>query len=102
MKWTCSEEISIMNTILGGCSPVEKIYRDTEISTVYPWHKAMLDVYKYSKLRNFPDSTAEMGLENRKVELKMGELVHEALIDKLEVEEAVKRLKEYVEELNIG
>ncbi len=102
MKWTCSEEISIMNTILGGCSPVEKIYRDTEISTVYPWHKEMLDVYKYSKLRNFPDSTAEMGLENRKVELKMGELVHEALIDKLEVAEAVKRLKEYVEELNIG
>lgn len=102
MKWTCSEEISIMNTILGGCSPVEKIYHDPEISTVYPWHKVMLDVYKYSKLRTYPESTAEIGLENRKVELKMGELVHAALINEIGVKEAVKRLKEYIEEINIG
>lgn len=101
MKWTCSERFSVVNTILGGCSPSKKIYNDTEISGIYPWHRTMLDVYQYAKARNFPGSDSGKSIEYRKVELKIGELVHQALTDTIEIEEAVKRLKEYLEKIYI-
>lgn len=101
MKWTCAERFSIVNTILGGCSPCKKIYNDTEISGVYPWHRTMFDVYRYAKARNFPGSQTNKSIEYRKVELKIGELVHHALTGALETEEAVRQLKSYLEQLYI-
>lgn len=96
LKWTCTERFSVINTILGGCSPCKRIYNDTEIASVYPWHRKMVDVFEFAQNRAIIPKSGKM-IEYRTMEKKMGNILNEILSDRCGMEQGLKEIKEYLE-----
>lgn len=98
LKWICSEKFSIINTVLGGCSPCKKVYEDAEIAGVYPWHRKMVDVFPQARKRDLPHRAGGENVPFHPFEIRLGDLVHRTVRGDLEPREALAQAASYLKE----
>jgi multiple sugar transport system substrate-binding protein len=99
LEWICSEKISIENTILGGCSPCKRVYDDAEIALIYPWHRTMVDVYKYAQSRTLPANKNGDIVSFFQFEKILGTAVHNTVCGNTSAKEALTKAAAQLREL---
>ncbi|HCR82158.1 extracellular solute-binding protein [Muricomes intestini] len=89
LKWLSDEERAKTNTVMGGFVPHNSVLEDLEIAHVYPWlHKTML-ASSYSKDRKMPQKKDGSYFNEGLFEEIVGGAVHDVIIGRLSVEEAL-------------
>lgn len=68
IKWASCAEISIPQTILGGQSPNIGVYRNYDLTSLYPWLPLALSEFKNCKIRRTPKSMAGSLISEKKAE----------------------------------
>jgi DNA-binding LacI/PurR family transcriptional regulator/ABC-type glycerol-3-phosphate transport system substrate-binding protein len=101
IKWTCSRDIAIPYTILGNCSPCKAVYDNTEIATIYPWHRTAFEAFKFTKKRSLHLSKDKKWISEHEFEKILGDAVYKAVTGQLDpknaLEMAAQKLKDMIE-----
>lgn len=90
IKWSCSNEIAIPYTILGNCSPCKSVYDNTEIASIYPWHRKAFEAFKFTRKRSLHTGKDKMWISEHEFENILGEAVYKAVTKQLDARSALE------------
>ena len=94
IEWACSQEMSVMNTILGGSVPCQTAINDIEVSSIYPWLKKNVEVKKSSKLRRMPKKQDGTHMSEHEFEAILGEAVYNTITNQTDAKTALNLANE--------
>lgn len=101
LEWACSEEISVVLTLLGGVSPCLSVYDNYELLQMYPWLDIALKNLKYGNRREMLKVNGKF-IEEYEFEHILGVAVKNTILDVIPAEEALayaqKRIKALIEQ----
>ena len=90
IKWSCSNEIAIPYTILGNCSPCNAVYDNTEIASIYPWHRKAFEAFAFTRKRSLHSGKDKMWISEHDLETVLGEAVYKAVTKQLDPKSALQ------------
>ena len=94
IQWACSQEMSVMNTILGGNVPCQTAMNDIEVSSIYPWLKKNVELKRSSKLRRIPKKQDGTHMSEHEFEEILGEAVYNTITNQIDAKTALNLANE--------
>lgn len=89
-KWLSLKELWIPNAVLGRVIPCQDAWHQDVLGKMYEWFPVSCEGYRYTKERY-----GLHGLTERKLEERIGKIIHEVLCGNMSVDEAVEKIKNY-------
>ncbi len=99
IEWACSQEMSVMNTILGGSVPCHTAINDVEVSSIYPWLKKNVEVKSSSKFRRIPKKQDGTHMSEHEFEKILGEAVYNTITNQIDARTALNRANEMLNDI---
>ena len=99
LKWACSQEMSVITTILGGCVPCQTAINDVEVASIYPWLKKNMEVKWSSNLRTIPQKADGMHMSEHAFEEILGKAIHSAVIGEMDAKSALDQANERLNDI---
>ncbi len=89
ISWACCKDMAIPYTVLGGSTPCVNLYKNPELSQIYPWLPKSLESFSISKKRLLPKSESGLILSEIDYEKILGEAVHSAITNQQSPNEVI-------------
>ena len=89
VKWACSSELAIPETLLGNLSACRKVFMNNKIKSLYPWIPKSLEVFPTTKRRVLPKDKVAISI--KEYEEIIAEAVHDSILGKITPNDALRR-----------